>query len=277
MGCEVVVGGAGPSELAAIRALFRHREEVFSRFRRASELNSVNRSESPIVAVSPLFVDTLEQALCAAAATGGLVDPSVGAAVEAAGYDRDSTLLGPDPHPAGPASPGRWRAVRLAGRLLLRPPGLRLDLNGVVKSIAVDDALALIGGNGLVAAGGDVATRGPSLVALPEGGSIRLLSGGIATSGTVRRNWLRGGEPQHHLIDPRTGRPSTSRWTQVTVAAGSCLGADVAAKAAFLLDAEGPDWLDERSLPGRFVGSGEIVVNGAWRRAGGREEVGQCR
>jgi thiamine biosynthesis lipoprotein len=72
---------------------------------------------------------------------------------------------------------------------------------------------------------------------------------------------------QHHLIDPRTGRPSTSRWVEVTVAAGSCVEADVAAKAAFLLSADGPAWLDERGLPGRFRGEDEIVVNGAWRDA----------
>ena len=33
----------------------------------------------------------------------------------------------------------------------------------------------------------------------------------------------------------------------------SCLGADVAAKAAFLLGAAGPAWLDVRGIPGRFV------------------------
>ena len=35
-----------------------------------------------------------------------------------------------------------WPEVVLAGRLLSRPPGLALDLNGVVKSLAVDSALA---------------------------------------------------------------------------------------------------------------------------------------
>ncbi len=151
--------------------------------------------------------------------------------------------------------------------MLSRPRGVVLDLNGVVKALAVDDALALIGGDGFVAAGGDIATRGETLVALPAGGAIWLLAGGMATSGTTRRRWLRGDGLQHHLIDPATGRPSRSRWTEVTVAAGSCLAADVAAKAAFLLDERGPSWLDERGLPGRFVAGSDILVNDAWRRA----------
>lgn len=266
MGCEAVVAGAGARELTAIQELFRRRDELFSRFRPTSELNAVNRSPSTLVAVSPLFADTLRHALRAAAQTGGLVDPTLGAAVEAAGYDDDFALLAPRPEAAGPALPGRWRAVRLTGRLLERPPGLLLDLNGVVKALAVDDALELVDGDGYVAAGGDLATRGPALVGLPGGGSVELHSVGMATSGTTRRRWLRAGELQHHLIDPRTGLPSSSCWTDVTVAAGSCLGADVAAKAAFLLGEEGPAWLDARRLPGRFLAGREVVLNDAWRR-----------
>ncbi len=267
MGCEVIVEGADARELTAIEELFRRRDEVFSRFRPASELTAVNANPSGLVAVSPLFADTLRRALAAASQTAGLVDPTVAEAVEAAGYDRDFPSLVPTSEPVRPAARGRWRAIRLTGRLLERPPGLLLDLNGVVKALAVDDALALTEGEGYVAAGGDLATRGPALVGLPGGGSIQLLAGGMATSGTTRRHWLRGGTPQHHLIDPRTGRPSTSCWTEVTVAAGSCLGADVAAKAAFLLAAEGPDWLDARCLPGRFLAGREVVLNEAWRRA----------
>jgi thiamine biosynthesis lipoprotein ApbE len=83
--------------------------------------------------VSPLFASTLEIALVAAADTGGIVDATLG-------------------------SPGD---VRLAGRLLRRPPGLALDLNGVVKALAVDEAAGLISEEGFVSAGGDIAVRGP--------------------------------------------------------------------------------------------------------------------
>jgi thiamine biosynthesis lipoprotein len=267
MGTEVVVAGADSAELDAIRALFSEREAIFSRFRETSELSSVNRSESTTIVVSAPFASALGPALRAARATDGLVDPTLGAALVAAGYDRDHGLLLPDPRPAGLPGAGRWRDLCLSGRVLTRPRGVVLDLNGVVKALAVDDALALLGGDGFVAAGGDIATRGETLVALPAGGAIRLLAGGMATSGTTRRRWLRGDGLQHHLIDPATGRPSRSCWTEVTVAAGSCLAADVAAKAAFLLVERGPSWLDERGLPGRFVGDCGVLVNDAWRRA----------
>ena len=264
MGVEVAVCGASDDELISVRRLFDEWERVFSRFRPESELNRVNRDASRVVVLSRLFAHAVGAGLRAAAATGGLVDPTLGAAVEAAGYDRDFALLDDDERPLGPASRGRWGSLRLSGRLLSRPPGTVLDLNGVVKSLAVDSALELISGEGLVAAGGDVAVRGGAVVGLPGEGTLRLLAGGIATSGTTKRRWHRGGSFQHHLIDPRTGRPAESRWDEVTVAAGSCFGADIAAKAALLLSDEGPAWLDERGLPGRFRAGAELVANRSW-------------
>jgi hypothetical protein len=44
-----------------------------------------------------------------------------------------------------------------------------------------------------------------------------------------------------------------------------CLAADVAAKAAFLLGEDGPEWLDERGLPGRFLATGRVHENASWR------------
>jgi FAD:protein FMN transferase len=263
MGCEIVVSGGDP---AAAAGVFARWESVFSRFLPGSELVRVNASPRPALVVSPLFARALRVALDVADATGGLVDPTLGAALEHAGYDRDFALLRDD-GPLGPAVPSRLAEVRLDGRILRRPPGLRLDLNGVVKALAVDAAADALAGAGFVSAGGDLAARGPVDVGLPGGGAIRVVRGGIATSGVVSRRWRRDGEEQHHLIDPRTGRPSRSPWLQVTVSGASCLDADAAAKAAFLLGEDGPAWLDERGLPGRFVGEGEVLVNDRWQAA----------
>ena len=228
MGCELVACGA---RSGVAEAVFERWEAAFSLHRPGSELSRVNDSPDRVQLVSPLFLRALGAALDAAEDTGGLVDPTLGA-----GLDR----------------------VRLAGRLLRRPPGLRLDLNGVVKALAVDEAAAALPGDGFVSAGGDLAVRGPVDVGLPRGGAVRVVRGGMATSGIASRG--------SHLVDPATGRPSQAPWEQVTVAGATCLAADVAAKAAFLLGDEGPRWLDERGLPGRFVAlDGAVVLNDAWR------------
>jgi thiamine biosynthesis lipoprotein len=265
MGTTVVVGGGSPSQVVAIERLFRDRERTFSRFVDDSELNRVNASAGRLVSVTPVFAEALRVALSAEDETDGLVVPTVGGALEAAGYTRDFLLLYPDPAPLGARRPAVAGSVFLLGRLVRVAPGVQLDLNGVVKSRTVDEALALLSGPGFVSAGGDLATHGELSVALPDGDPVTLRRGGLATSGTVKRYWLRGGRLQHHLIDARSGRPAMSRWTQVTACGATCLAADVAAKAGFFLDADGPAWLDEREIPARFVdGKGGITVNRAW-------------
>ena len=264
MGCAVVVGGATAPERRAIEQLFAERERVFSRFVVDSELNRVNAGAGRPVRVSQTFADMLSLALEAARETDGLVTPTLGKALEAAGYDRDFSSLRDDPRPPGDPEPTKG-AVRLAGRWVVVSDDVRLDLNGVVKGQTVDDALTLMHHDGFVSAGGDLTARGPIVTALPGGGVVRLIRGGLATSGTDRRRWSRGGHLQHHLIDPRTGRPSESPWQQVTVCGLSCVGADIAAKAAFLLGSDGPAWLHARNLPGRFVTTGgDVIPNRSW-------------
>jgi thiamine biosynthesis lipoprotein len=268
MGCDIVVAGASMSERAAIEQLFGARDRIFSRFRTDSELNRVNAAAGKPVRVSQEFAEMLGLALLAARETGGLVDPTLGAELEAAGYDDDFPSLVGDAEAFPSVEARRRQAVHLAGRFVVVPRWVRLDLNGVVKGRTVDDALTLLGRGGFVSAGGDLAARGTVVAALPRGGTVKLIRGALATSGTDRRRWFRGGYMKHHLIDPNTGIPSASPWEQVTVCGLTCMAADVAAKAAYLLGSNGPGWLDSRGLPGRFVtSSGEVVANRTWQRA----------
>jgi thiamine biosynthesis lipoprotein len=264
MGCEVVFRLGLP--LHEIRSLFQARDARFSRFLPSSELNRVNASPLGVTLVSEEFASMLSLSLDAARATEGLVTPCVGGALVAAGYDRDFSRLPVDVGPVEPAAIPSFRAVSLLGRGILRSEAVELDLNGVVKSRTVDDALALAG-RGWVSAGGDVATAEPVVVGLPAGGSVTLRGGGLATSSVGKRRWLAEGRPQHHLFDPRTGRPSDGPWRDVSVAGSTCLIADVAAKAALLLGDDGPAWLDGRGLAGRFVGhDGTVRLNRTWSK-----------
>lgn len=268
MGCEIVLSeGASPAAtVSEVQQLFDGRDRRFSRFIDSSELNRVNAMPAGVCLVSEEFGAMMARALGAARATGGLVTPTAGAALLAAGYDRDFAELADSGDAVEPASVPGIDSVSLRGRILLRTEPVVLDLNGVVKSATVDDALTLIG-SGWVAAGGDLATTQPVVVGLPGGDTVTLFKGGMATSSIAKRSWLRAGVRHHHLIDPATGSPSRSPWRDVTVAAQNCVAADVAAKAAFLLGHAGPSWLDRRGLPGRFIdGRGAVQLNGTWHR-----------
>ena len=219
MGCDVLVSSA--DRLHEVQRLFEERDRRFSRFYDHSELNHVNAHPFGVTLVSEELASMLSLALDAAHATGGLVTAAAGGALVGAGYDRDFASLPLDGDAVESAPVPSLLSLRLRGRMLLRTEPVVLDLNGVVKSKTVDDALALIG-DGWVSAGGDVATTVPLDVGLPGGGSIRLDRGGLATSSVAKRSWRRGGELQHHLIDPATGRPAaphpgaTSPWPPKT-------------------------------------------------------------
>jgi thiamine biosynthesis lipoprotein len=144
-----------------------------------------------------------------------------------------------------PTAGADWRRVHVTPSVIGRRPGVMLDLTRVARALAADEALGLLRGAGFVSAGGGLSARGAVVAGLPGGGTIRVVDSALATSC--------GGD---------------GPWTHVTASGRSCLAATVAARAALVLGADGPQWLDERSLPGRFVGEdGEVVENRRWLEA----------
>ena len=204
MGCDVLVSSS--DRLHEVQRLFEERDRRFSRFYDHSELNHVNAHPFGVTLVSEELASMLSLALDAAHATGGLVTAAAGGALVGAGYDRDFASLPLDGDAVESAPVPSLLSLRLRGRMLLRTEPVVLDLNGVVKSKTVDDALALLG-DGWVSAGGDVATTVPLDVGLPGGGSIRLDRGGLATSSVAKRTLA----PRRRAAAPfdRSGHRST--------------------------------------------------------------------
>src|SRR5579859_6435695 len=88
-----VVAATDPRSLGAARVAVEKVVAGFdlacSRFRDDSELSAVNRGAGSWVSVSPLFMEAMTAAVRAAELTDGDVDPTVGQALIALGYDRD--------------------------------------------------------------------------------------------------------------------------------------------------------------------------------------------
>jgi thiamine biosynthesis lipoprotein len=268
---------------ALLEAELAHVDTVCSRFRSDSELVAANRNTGRRVAVSETLRIYLEAALEAARSTGGVVDPTLGAELRRLGYDRTYALVrtrdGFQIREAEPEQP-RWEEIQLDDDGLLAPPGAELDLGATAKALAADEAARTIaaatGVGTLVSLGGDVALAGEP----PAGGwcigvaehhraeaqaVVTLESGGLATSTTTVRRWHTDSGEANHLVDPRTLAPVAGAWRTATVAAGSCLDANIAATAALVLDTLAVEWLRERGLPARLVGrSGAVVRVGGW-------------
>jgi FAD:protein FMN transferase len=270
-----------------------------SRFRADSEIVALDRAmagtgDTP-VRVSPLLAEAVAVALRAALLTDGDVDPTVGAAMNAVGYDRDFPLIPAD----GPAVkltvrtiPG-WRQVEFdeRSRQLRLPPGVRLDLGATAKAWAADRSAgriaAELGCGVLVSLGGDIAVAGQPPVGgwrirvqdisgrpedPPSGPSavVAIHGGGLATSSTAARRWRRGGDVLHHILDPRTGLPAAPVWRTVSVAAASCTDANIASTAAIIRGRAAPAWLTGMGLPARLVDeAGGVQTTGGWPAEGG--------
>ena len=69
----------------------------------------------------------------------------------------------------------------------------------------------------------------------------------------------------HHLLDPVTGLPAVEVWRTVTVAAATCLDANIASTATVVKGADGLRWLRDTGLPARVVGAdGAVHAVGGW-------------
>jgi thiamine biosynthesis lipoprotein ApbE len=291
---ELVVGE--PGSLTQARTIVEQEldriDRACSRFREDSELTRLNTHSGRPVHVAPLLIEATEVALRAAELTDGDVDPTVGRALELAGYVRDWRLL--DRHSPTVADTQRnvrasfrsgWRTVELnRGRATLKiPTGVKLDLGATAKAWAADRASQAVydatGCGVLIGLGGDISTAGPAPAQgwrvhvtddhrdgpWAPGQTITIAGGGLATSSTTVRCWSHEGHAMHHIIDPSTGAPARSMWRTVSVAAIDCADANIAATAAIVRGPEAPEWLAKMGLPARLVGrDGEVQTVGDW-------------
>ena len=121
---------------------------------------------------------------------------------------------------------------RRTARLLV--PGMRLDLGGIAKGFAAQEAAGVMRDRGvgaaLVAAGGDIVVTGPPAgaegwrVAIASGvdaspaGYLTLHHAAVSTSGDAAQFVVFGGVRYSHIIDPRTGMAIAGRSSATIVA-----------------------------------------------------------
>jgi thiamine biosynthesis lipoprotein ApbE len=304
LGTTVRLVVTDPRQLGAARDMLtadlRDVDQACSRFRPDSEIRTLQAPQTlPVprshratrtrtVTLSPLLAEAIAAALRAAQLTDGDVDPTVGAAMNAIGYDRDFTRV----RPVGPplrlterTVPG-WQSLRLEGTQLTFAEGIQLDLGATAKAWAADRAAntiaATLGCGVLVSLGGDIAVSGPppetgwrirvqDVTGSPEEPSagpyalVAIRDGGLATSSTKARRWRRGGDVLHHILDPRTSLPAEPVWRTVSVAAGTCADANAASTAAIIRGRDAITWLAGHNLPARLVDAkGTVFTVAGW-------------
>ena len=259
---------------AASDAAFRRiaeLDDIMSDYKPASELMQLcARAGGPPVAVSEDLFRVLAAAQDLAERSDGAFDVTVGPVVRLWRRAR-RRHEGPDPERLSKALElVGYQKLRLdpaARTVQLLKPGMLLDLGGIAKGYAADEALATLKRYGieraLVAGGGDIAVgsappgKAGWRIAIaplePQSGrpmagpriqnrkskiqNLLLRDAAVSTSGDAEQHVEIGGVRYSHIVNPKTGVALTGR-SSVTVVARNCTTSDGLATAVSVIGPE---------------------------------------
>lgn len=245
---------------AAAGAAFQRIEElnaIMSDYEQDSELCSLSRTSGlgRSVPVSDDLWFVLDRARRLSARSDGAFDVTVGPCVILWRKARRDHKLPDAARLAQARKAVGYRLMVLDPRhrtVRLKAPGMRLDLGGIAKGYAVDEALRVLGRNGitsaLVAGAGDLAVSDPppdksgwrielaplDVTNAPPAKFVLLSHAAIATSGDLFQRLEIDGKRYSHIVDPRTGIGLTDH-SLVSIIAKDCITADSHTKVVSVL------------------------------------------
>ncbi len=231
--------------------------DIMTDYDSESELERLSHTsgEGRDVPVSEDLWRVLERAQLLAERSGGAFDVTVGPCVKLWRRARRQLQM-PDPAKLVEAQRSvGYRHVRLDAKhhtVRLLVPNMRLDLGGIAKGYAVDEALKVLSARGihqaLVAGSGDLAVSDPppgqqgwrievaplDTTNAPPARFVSLRHAAIATSGDLFQRLEIEGRRYSHIVDPRTGIGLTDH-SMVNVIAPNCMTADSLTKVVSVL------------------------------------------
>lgn len=232
--------------------VFKDLENIFSVFIRDSEISQLNLNAGQTFRVSKILFDTCGFALQLAEKSDGVFNPLVG--------------LYTSPHfQAKPTAPNfDYTAIVLTERdcSIRLPQNARLDLNALVKGLALDEALKCFDQSDkvIIEAGGDIIVS--ELSAEDESWKIGIRNplvpqnlltvstirgGSVCTSGIYFRNKKTLNSKRFHMIDLKSGK-EIQEAISATVVAKSAMLADALSTLLFLLPIqEGIQYIEKQN------------------------------
>jgi len=235
-------------------------DSMMSDYRKDSELNRLcDNAGGPPVQVSPELFKVFQRAEEVSRRSDGAFDITVGPLVQLWRAARKSGVLPTQAQIYAARALAGWQKVHLNRRdrsVRLEVARMRLDLGGIAKGYADDEAQKVLKAHGisraLVEMGGDIVVSDPPpgekgwFVRVPNAMTGRpgapeqpvdmaLANCAISSSGDTEQFVVIGGKRYSHIVDPRTGWALTSR-VQVSVIAKDGFTSDPLTKAVTMLD-----------------------------------------
>jgi thiamine biosynthesis lipoprotein len=226
---------------------------------------NINHSMGKSVAIDDETFRLLEFANSCFELSDGMFDITSGVLRKAWKFDGSDNLPTPDavkvlmPHIG-------WRKVKYTQSSIILAKGMELDFGGIGKEYAVDCVAKLCAESApttsiVVNFGGDIQMTRPRHnkkpwhigIENPEDENsttkvLKIISGGLATSGDARRYLLNGGKRYSHILNPETGYPIENAARSVTVAAPHCIQAGLLATLALLKGVKAEAFLEEQAV-----------------------------
>lgn len=278
----------GQKALEAAFGAFERIQSLTDRFQKNGQTTSASNDVVQInenagiqpVPASPDTINMLERSYYFAGLTGGAFDVTIGPVMDLWGFGKNEQHVPADGEINKALSLVDYKKVQVDRNpmtVFLTKPEMSLDLGGVAKGYATDEAVkalreagiqhAIINAGGNVYALGDKPDGSPWRVGVqdPRGdkGIIAILflkDKAAVTSGDYQRYFEQDGVRYHHIIDPSTGKQARDVM-QTTVVADSAADADILSTALFVLGAQnGMRFVQELPAAGAvFIGADRQV------------------
>jgi thiamine biosynthesis lipoprotein len=268
--CEVLIETQDPilaNHLTSVAYSETKRvEHKFSRYLPSNPMAKINHSEGKPVAIDDEIFRLLEFANSCFGLSDGMFDITSGVLRKAWKFDGSDNL--PSTEGVKELMPYiGWGKVKYDPSSITLAKGMELDFGGIGKEYAVDCVAKLCAEYAptisvVVNFGGDIQVTRPRHnkqpwhigIESPEDDDkntttiLKIISGGLATSGDARRYLLKEGKRFSHILNPETGYPIENTARSVTVAAPHCIQAGLLATLALLKGTKAEAFLEEQEV-----------------------------
>lgn len=256
-------------------------DKVFDRIKEIDDKMSANKDGSEIdlvakaagknyIKVSDDTFYVIEKGKYYSEKSGGVFDISIGPLVKLWGIGTDNARVPSKEEIDVKKSLVNYKDILLNEKeksVMLKKEGMMLDLGGIAKGYAADEAARILKENNvkhaIINLGGNVVALNGNINGKPwnigiqdpfntrgaVAASIAVTNKTVVTSGIYERYFEVNGVRYHHILDPFTGYPMESGLASVTIVTDSSIDADAMTKKLFYSGAEkGLDLL--KSTPG---------------------------
>jgi|LSQX01.2.fsa_nt_gb thiamine biosynthesis lipoprotein len=232
-------------------------EEDMTINKQGGEINSLNGSAGKgYVNLSQDTLYVLAEALRISEASNGAFDVTVGPLVKAWGVSDKNPIVPLDNDIKNLLNLVNYKDLQInmnESKAKLNKEGQIVDVGGIAKGYATDEALDIYRENGvksaLISLGGNVAALGCKPdgsywrigIRNPRGaegsyiGVVSVKDQSVVSSGDYERNFEKDGIMYHHIIDPETGYPAKSGLIATTIVSDISIEADALSTTVFVL------------------------------------------